>query len=216
VRYYPLFLDISGRRCVIVGGGTVAERKVRRLLECGARVEVVSVTLTAVLDVLKQEGRIVHHEADYDGTQLHGAFLVIGATDNSTVNERVYRDARAGRILANIVDQPRLCDFILPSLVERGDLAIAVSTSGRSPALAKQIRTELEDRYGPEYGILAGLLGELRDRVLAGGRPADENREKFEALLASDILEKIRARRWDEVKALILERTGVEMEVWPG
>jgi len=216
VRYYPLFLDISGRRCVVVGGGAVAERKVRRLLECGGRVEVVSGTLTAVLDALKQEGRIVHHEADYDGTQIQGAFLAIGATDNSTVNERVYRDARAGRILVNIVDQPRLCDFILPSLVERGDLAIAVSTSGRSPALAKQIRTELEDRFGPEYGILAGFLGELRDRVLAGGRPADENREKFEALLASDILEKIRARRWDEVKALILERTGVEMEVRPG
>jgi precorrin-2 dehydrogenase / sirohydrochlorin ferrochelatase len=215
VRYYPLFLDISGRLCVVVGGGSVAERKVERLLECGARVEVVARTLTAALARLAGEGRIVHHGEDYQAGRIRGAFLVIGATDSGAVNECISCDARALGILVNIVDRPERCDFILPSVVERGDLAIAVSTSGRSPALARKLRMELEARYGSEYAILTGLLGELRRRVVAAGRPAAENREKFDAVVASDILEHIRANRWTEVKALIKARTGVEMEVGP-
>jgi precorrin-2 dehydrogenase / sirohydrochlorin ferrochelatase len=215
VRYYPLFLDISGRLCVVVGGGSVAERKVGRLLDCGARVEVVASTLTAALGALAGEGRIVHHEEDYHAGRIRGAFLVIGATDSGAVNERISCDARALGILVNIVDQPERCDFILPSVVARGDLAIAVSTSGRSPALARKLRTELEARYGSEYAVLTGLLGELRRKVIASGRTPEENREKFEAVVASDILEHIRANRWGEIRALIKERTGVEMEVGP-
>jgi precorrin-2 dehydrogenase/sirohydrochlorin ferrochelatase len=215
VRYYPLFLDISRRKCVVVGGGSVAERKVGRLLACGARVEVVGRCLTPALATMKGEGKIVHHDADYEETQLRGAFLVIGATDSDTVNERISRDARALAIPVNIVDDPVLCDFILPSVVERGDLLIAVSTGGKIPALAKCLRRELEEAYGPEYGTLIEILGGLRKKIIAGGRSSDENRKLFETVVQSDILDHIRAKRWGRLKEQILELTGVEIEVKP-
>jgi len=215
VRYYPLFLDISRRKCVVVGGGSVAERKVERLLACGARVEVVDRCLTPALAAMKGEGIIVHHDADYEEAHIRGAFLVIGATDSDTINERISRDARALAIPVNIVDDPVRCDFILPSVVERGDLLIAVSTGGKSPALAKCLRKELEEAYGPEYGVLIEILGELREKVIAGGRSSNENRKLFEAVVQSDILDHIRAKRWGRLKEQILELTGVEMEVKP-
>lgn len=213
MRYYPLFLDIARRRCVVVGGGSVAERKVGRLLACGARVEVVGTSLTPALAALKGEGKIIHRAADYHEDQFRGAFLVIGATDNAAVNEQIARDARAQGILVNIVDDPAPCDFLLPSVVERGDLAIAVSTGGKSPALAKKLRKELEGAYGPEYANLLQILGELREKVIAGGRPSAENRELFEAVVSSDILDHVRAGRWERVEGLIRELTGIEMEV---
>jgi precorrin-2 dehydrogenase/sirohydrochlorin ferrochelatase len=215
VRYYPIFLDLSRRLCVVIGGGNVSERKVGRLLACGARVEVVGKTLTPALAGLKGEGRIVHREDDYHADQIRGAFLVIGATNSDAVNERIARDARALGIPVNIVDDPARCDFILPSVVERGDLAIAVSTGGRSPALAKKLRAELEGAYGSEYARLLEILGELREKVIAGGRPPAKNRELFEAVVQSEILDHIRTGRWERVGELIRELTGVDMEVRP-
>jgi precorrin-2 dehydrogenase / sirohydrochlorin ferrochelatase len=213
MRYYPVFLDIARRLCVVVGGGAVAERKVARLLACGASVEVIGRSLTPALAVLKGEGKIVHRAVDYHGDRIRGAFLVIGATDDASVNERIARDARLQGILVNIVDDPGRCDFILPSVVEQGDLAIAVSTGGKSPALAKKLKTELEGAYGPEYATLLAILGDLRDRVIAGGRPSAENRELFEAVVSSDILHHIRAGRWERVEGLIRELTGISIEV---
>jgi len=215
VRYYPLSLDISGRRCVVVGGGHVAERKIGRLLDSGAVVEVVSRNLTPALAALKGEGRIVHHEKDYEEALIRGAFLVIGATDSDAVNGRISGDARTLGILVNTVDDPARCDFILPALVERGELTIAVSTGGNSPALAKKLRRELEAAYGPEYGILAAILGELRGKVIGGGEPPERNQEKFSAVVASGMLELIRAKRWEAIEALIMDLTGIKMEVGP-
>ena len=174
----------------------MAERKVERLLACGARVEVVGKTLTPLLAAWKGEGRIVHREADYEDSRLAGASLVIGATDNEAVNGRIARDARARGIPVNIVDDPARCDFILPSVVERGDLLIAVSTGGKSPALARKLREELEEAYGPEYAILLEILGELREKVIAAGRPSAENRERFAAVVRSEILDHIRRKEW--------------------
>jgi precorrin-2 dehydrogenase / sirohydrochlorin ferrochelatase len=215
VKYYPLFLDISRRLCIVIGGGNVAERKVERLLVCGACVEVVGKRLTPTLATLVGEGRIVHRDADYEEALIHGAFLVIGATDNDAVNERIARDARALKIPVNIVDEPARCDFILPSIVERGDLAIAVSTGGKSPALAKKLRKELEAAYGQEYAVLLQIMGELREKIIADGHPSAENRERFEAVVSSRILDHIHAGQWNKVKTLIRELTGVEMEVEP-
>jgi precorrin-2 dehydrogenase/sirohydrochlorin ferrochelatase len=198
---------------VVVGGGKVAERKIKRLLACGARVEVVGKILTPALAALKENGRIVHHGTDYEEALIRGAFLVIGATDNNEVNGRISGDARALEILVNIVDEPARCDFILPSVVERGALSIAVSTGGKSPALAKKLRMELDALYGPEYAILLDIMGKLREQMIAGGRSSAENRGRFEAVVTSEILDYIRAERWKEVKALIMERTGIEMEV---
>jgi precorrin-2 dehydrogenase/sirohydrochlorin ferrochelatase len=215
VRYYPLCLDISGKRCVVVGGGNVAERKVRRLLACDARVEVVGKTLTPSLAAWKGEGKIVHREVDYADSCLAGASLVIGATDNETVNGRIAQDARTRGIPVNIIDDPARCDFILPSVVERGDLLIAVSTGGKSPALARKLREELEEVYGPEYAVLIEVLGELRETVIAAGGSSAENRKRFAAVVRSDILDNIRRKEWMKVKEMIRSLTGVEMEVEP-
>jgi len=149
MRYYPIGLDIAERRCLVVGGGEVGQRKAERLLECGARVTVVGRELTRRLEGLVREGRVGHIAADYDKSHLEGVFLVIGATDDGDVNERIFRDARRKGVLANIVDDPGRCDFILPALCRQGDLVITVATGGRSPALAKKLRQELEERYGP-------------------------------------------------------------------
>jgi precorrin-2 dehydrogenase/sirohydrochlorin ferrochelatase len=206
-------MDITARRCVVVGGGAVAERKVLRLIGCGAAVEVVAPDLTPALARLKQEGRIVHHAAVYAKPLIRGAFFVIGATDSEAVNDRISRDARALGIPVNIVDDPGRCDFILPSLVERGELLIAVSTGGGSPALAKRMREELERAYGPEYGVLVGILRRLREKVIEQGRPSEENRALFEAVVVSDVLDLIRAGHWAEVRALIRRLTAVDLEV---
>jgi precorrin-2 dehydrogenase / sirohydrochlorin ferrochelatase len=212
VKYYPLCLDISGKKCVVVGGGNVAERKVGRLLECGARVEVVAKELTEVLTAWKGKGRIVHRDSLYEDSCLSGAALVIGATDDGNVNGQIAADARSRRIPVNIVDDPARCDFILPSVVERGDLQICVSTGGKSPALAKKLREDLEGLYGPEYAVLLDILGELREKMLAGG-PCAENPERFAAVVRSAIIEAIRREDWAEVKRMILFLTGIEMEV---
>ena len=212
MKYYPLCLDISGKKCVVVGGGKVAERKVRRLLESGACVEVVGKELTPQLSAWKGEGRIVHCDSLYEDGCLAGASLVIGATNDGDVNCNIAQDARRRGIPVNIVDDPAQCDFILPSVVEQGDLQILVSTGGKSPALARKIREELEGLYGPEYAVLLSILGELREKVIAGRSGAGAP-EPFTALVRSEILEAIRREDWVKVKEAVLSLTGIEMEV---
>ena len=213
MRYYPIGLDISGRRCLVIGGGEVGERKAQRLLECGAAVTVVGKKLTRALDGLRRKGRIGHIRAEYEKGPLEGAFLVIGATDDRAVNDRIFRDARAQRVLANIVDDPERCDFILPALCRQGELVITVGTEGRSPALAKKLRRELEERYGPEYQILLKIVGEVRKTIIDRGRGADENRKVFEALVDSDILEAIRRGHWKKAGATVKKIAGVTIDV---
>lgn len=213
MRYYPIGLDISDRRCLVVGGGEVGHRKAERLLECGARVTVVGRELTPALEGLVREGRIRHVATDYDGAHLEGAFLVIGATDDRAVNDRIFRDARRKGVLANIVDDPERCDFILPALCRQGDLVITVATGGRSPALAKKLRQELEDRYGPEYGALLKIMGAVRIAVIDRGEGSGENRKIFEALVDSDILERIRKGHWRKVEETVQRVAGVPVDL---
>jgi len=208
--YYPIFLDIEDRPCAVVGGGEVARRKVEGLVACGARVRVVARDLTERLLALRDGGVIEHVPEDYSFAAVTGSFLVFGATDDEDVNGRIAADCRRAGILVNIADDPERCDFILPSVCRRGDLTIAVSTGGKSPALAKRIREELEDRYGEEYADLLEILGSLRGPVIARGLSADENREVFTGLLEGGILEAVRRRDWDEVRRLIREGTGEE------
>ncbi len=213
MRYYPIGLDISGRRCLVIGGGEVGERKAQRLLECGARVSVVGRELTPVLAGLAQEGRIDHIQGDYEKGLLEGAFLVIGATDDRAVNERIFRDARKRGVLANIVDDPKRCDFILPALYRQGDLVITVATGGKSPALAKKLRKELEERYGPEYETLLKIMGTLRGEIIDRGESPDENRKVFEDLVESDILEQIRKGKWKRAEKIVKDMTGVTIDL---
>jgi precorrin-2 dehydrogenase / sirohydrochlorin ferrochelatase len=135
LKYYPIFLDIRDKKCVIVGGGEIAARKAERLLDCGAKVFVISPKLSPALAALKEKNIICHIAAEYTGDFIHGAALIIGATDDEKTNAMISLDARNKGIPVNIVDDPTRCDFILPSLVQRGDLAITIGTDGKSPAL---------------------------------------------------------------------------------
>jgi precorrin-2 dehydrogenase/sirohydrochlorin ferrochelatase len=213
MKYYPVNLDMTNKRCVVVGGGEIAERKVERLLECGAQVTVVSKSLTPVLKARKKTGQMDHIDRDYEDQALDGAFMVIGATNRNDVNERISKDAMTRGLLVNIVDDPDRCNFILPSLVQQGDLSIAISTGGKSPALAKKLRKELEKQYGPEYQTLLVIMGILRKRILAGDQRAADNKAVFEDLVHSDILQAIREKDRGRVNTIIRDLTGISMDV---
>lgn len=213
VKYYPVCLDIREKRCVVVGGGDVAERKILRLLECGAVVTVVSRKLTTTLMDMVAQGKLSHVDDNYDQQYLAGIFLVIGATDREEVNDRIAADCRARGVMVNIVDDPGRCDFILPSLVSRGSLSIAVSTEGKSPALARKLREELSERFGPDYEGYLELLGWLREKIIAAGRPADDNRDIFTALVNSPLHGHINAGRWQEAEQTIRDLTAQEIDL---
>lgn len=208
MKYYPINLDVKGRRCLVVGGGGVGARKVKTLLDCGAEVMVVSPETAPELDTLAA-GRAIHLEKrPYRETDLEGCFLVIGATDDEALNRRISRDAELRNMLCNIADFPKACNFILPSVVRRGDLIIAISTSGRSPAFAKTLRREIETRYGPEYGAFLSLMGAIRRKLLAEAHAPEEHKPLFERIIAGGLLDLIRENRSAEIDALLLEILG--------
>lgn len=210
---YPVCLDVADERCVVIGGGEVAERKVTGLVECGARVTIVAKDLTERLRSMAEAGKIEQVSDDYRDAYLEGAFLVIGATDREAVNEKISQDARRRGIPVNIVDDPARCTFTLPSTFRRGDLLVAVSTTGTSPALARRVREEIEGRYGPEYGTLLGIMGMLRKKVIARGAPSAENRDLFESVLDTDILQCIREKNGDRARKIIRDITGEEIDI---
>ncbi|MDA8164897.1 MAG: bifunctional precorrin-2 dehydrogenase/sirohydrochlorin ferrochelatase [Desulfobacteraceae bacterium] len=201
MRYYPVNLKIAGRPCLVIGGGRVAERKVKGLLACGARVTVVSPELTPRLAALHRENRIAWHDRSYRPGDLAGAFLAIAATDDEPTQEAVQQEAEQDNILLNIADVPHRCNFILPSILSRGDLTIAVSTGGKSPALAKQIREQLEEQFGPEYALYLDLLGKLRAIILEQEWPTTANKPLFESLLHPDMPLWLRTGEWLKIEA---------------
>ena len=161
--YYPAFIDLRGKQCIVVGGGKVAERKVAALLRSGAKVTVISPFVTGVLADYSKRKRIKHVKRKYRKGDLEDAFIVIAATSDGRVNQEVSLDAPC---LLNVVDAPELANFIVPSVIKRGLLALAVSTSGSSPALAKSIRKELELLYSKEFGLFVDFLGKQRKKAL--------------------------------------------------
>jgi precorrin-2 dehydrogenase/sirohydrochlorin ferrochelatase len=163
--YYPLFVNLQGKRCLVVGGGEIATRKVQGLLEADALVFVVSPRLSAALTALAAQGIIAHQPRPFRADDVLGCTLVIGATDQPEVNRAVCKAARQHNVWVNIVDTPDACDFIAPAVVRRGTLQIAISTGGYSPTLAKRIRMQLEESYGPEYAVLLETLGRERARI---------------------------------------------------
>lgn len=181
--YYPVFLDIAGKRCVVIGGGQVALRKVQMLLEYGAKVEVISPELCPELAAIP-EIHVQHRQ--YQPGDLKGTFLAIVATDNHETNCQVSREARSQAVLVNVVDNAENSDFILPSLVRRGDMTIAVSTAGRSPALARKLRTRLEQDFGEEYAALVRLIDEVRCELKQRGIKVDT--ETWQDALELDLL----------------------------
>lgn len=210
MKYYPVFWDISDKICVIVGGGEVALRKAERLLDCGAKVSIISPKLVHELAALKDKKLISHIAAEYSGDLLDKAALIIGATDDEKTNAKISKDAREKGIPVNIVDDPQKCDFILPSIVQRGDLEIAIGTGGKSPALARHLREELEKQYGKEYGIFLNILGNLRATM---EKNAGVGKDWFSSLIKAGILEFIKAGDVKKVKKIVKDITGKEVDI---
>ncbi|MCU0592295.1 MAG: bifunctional precorrin-2 dehydrogenase/sirohydrochlorin ferrochelatase [Desulfobacterales bacterium] len=208
MNYFPIQLDIRDRRCLVVGGGGVGTRKARSLIACGGRVTVVSPTATGELQDLAATGALTLVQREYAGDDLQGMFLVMGATDDEMLNRRIRTDAGRLRILCNIADRPEQCDFILPAVIERGDLVVTVSTSGRSPALAKKLRQDLQAQFGDEYTVFLDLMGAIRKRLLAEAHAPEAHKPIFERLVHSDMLAWIREGRRNDIDRLLAEILG--------
>jgi len=203
MEYYPIFLRVEGRSCLVVGGGLVAERKVQTLLQAGARITVISPVLTDELTALAANGRITHHARVYRQGDVSGFWMVFAATNNESVHRAISRDAEGAGVLLNVVDRPQLCSFIVPAAINRGALTIAVSTGGTSPALARRLREELELQFGDEYARVLEILGAVRQRLQVESRPSLERQQILTALARSELLDLIRARRSTEVDHLL-------------
>lgn len=187
-----MMVDLAGRRCLVVGGGPVAERKVRALVEARAEVVVVSPTLNPGLTGLKREGRIVHRPRRYRTGDVAGSFLVLGATNDPEVNGRLADEAKAAGVMANLADSPASSTFLVPATLRRGDLVIAISTEGNSPALARKIKEDLESVYGEEYAELLKVLEQVRERAMREVADPARRRTLFERAIESDLLRLIR------------------------
>jgi precorrin-2 dehydrogenase/sirohydrochlorin ferrochelatase len=193
VKYYPVNLDLAGRKVLVIGAGTVAHRKTKSLVECGAKVTVVS---PKFCPALARMGGIRRVRRGYRKTDLRGACLVISATDSEAVNRRVWEHGREAGIPVNVVDQPDLCTFTVPAVCRRGDIVIAISTGGGSPALSGRIRERIEATIGPAFGRHLDLLRQMRTEV----RASNLDLEQRGALL--------RDMTGDEVREMI-ERQGI-------
>ncbi|RKO67083.1 precorrin-2 dehydrogenase/sirohydrochlorin ferrochelatase family protein [Desulfofundulus salinus] len=201
---YPVSLILSQRLCLVVGGGSVAERKVLSLLACGAKVKVVSPTLTPPLRGLVEKGEISYRQGEYETADLAGVFLVIAATDRDEINRRVAAEAMARNMLVNVVDDPPHGNFYVPAVVRRGSLQIAISTDGKSPLLARKIKEELEKRYGPEYGLLVNLLGELRHDILENIADPRKRRDLLTAILDDQVLQLLARGELEQAKERVI------------
>lgn len=203
MKYYPVCLDVNNRKCLVVGGGGVGTRKVKSLVDCGARVTVVALTVSDELVDLAGNGIIALEQRAYKTSDVADVFLVFGATSDMDVNNRISRDAEEKGILCNIADYPQACNFILPSVVQRGDLQIAVSTAGKSPAFARHLRKTLEERFGPEYGDFLRLMGLIRKKLLAEEHAPEAHKPLFEQLVDSNLPALIRKKQKPEIDRVL-------------
>lgn len=196
--YYPIYLDIENRLVVIIGGGNVCARKAETMLRYGARVAIVAPEFTEEIEQWARDGVLSIRRKSYDHSDLEGATIVIASTDDTSVNEQVAFDCRARRIPVNVVDVTPLCEFIVPAIIESGSIQIAVSTGGKSPALARTLKEDLQRLVGPEYAEVNDVLGSLRDAAKAV-LPTDTDRKRFfDGILARGILGMLREGRRDE------------------
>ena len=210
--YFPIFLRLKSQRCLVVGGGEVAAQKVALLLRAAAEVIVIAPVLCEELQSRVASDEIQHSTRSYSATDLEDMRLVYAATDDQPLNETVSYDAEKRGIPVNVVDQAELCRFISPALVEQGALTIAISTSGKSPALASKIRSELEAHFGAEYATLLELLGSLRNSKRAKAMGYDERKHAFQRLLDSPVLEWIQENEQGEVERMIERTFGAQDE----
>jgi uroporphyrin-III C-methyltransferase/precorrin-2 dehydrogenase/sirohydrochlorin ferrochelatase len=202
--YLPIFLKLTGRPCVVVGGGEVAARKVGLLLDAGAKVTVIAPEVCATLAELAARGRVVHHAHSFDHVALDAAAVVIAATDDRAVNAHVSRLAQMNHMPVNVVDDPELCSFILPAIVDRSPVVVAVSTGGATPVLARLLRARLETLIPAAYGDLAKLARRFRDRVKRS-LPQPERRPFWERVLTGPIAELVFSGRLPQAERALAQ-----------
>ncbi len=191
MRYYPIFVDLSGKHCLVVGAGAVGSRKLATLLECGpASVTVVDPAPPGPGVAALCTSPVFHYEQrPFRDKDLDGKWLVIASTADEDLNRRIGEECRHLGILSNVVDQPEASSFVVPATLTRGDLVLAVSTSGTSPALARTVRSNLEKLFGNEYTMFLAVMGRLRPHVLNMGKPTTDNTALFRDLVASPLMD---------------------------
>ncbi len=206
MRPYPLMVDLEGKPVLVIGGGVVASRKVEGLLAAGAQVVVISPDILPELQRMHDAGEIRWVQERFDESRLDrypDTALIFGATDDRDVGVRIYEAARKRGIPCNIADVPDLCTFYVPAVVSVGDLMIAISTGGSSPALARRIRESLEMQYGPEYGKITAIMAEIRKQALSHSRSTAENKKLFMSVVDSGLLAALKADDPEEVQRVL-------------
>jgi precorrin-2 dehydrogenase / sirohydrochlorin ferrochelatase len=203
--YYPIFIDLKGKTVVVVGGGMVAWRKVESLVDAGACVKIVSPRIIGEIAGCENVEAI---RRNYAAGDLEGACLVIAATDDEHTNTAVSMDATDRGILCNVVDKPELCSFIVPSVLEKGPIKIAISTGGVSPSLSKKMRIELDRLIGDEYTKLALVMGRIRPLVLSGEGGYESHKRVFEILINSELIDAIRNHDRNLAEGILSEALG--------
>lgn len=198
---YPVNLVVRGRKVLVVGAGRIAARKIAGLLEAGANVEVVAPEACDEVRAWANEGRVALHERPFAAADLDGAWLAVTATDVAEVNAAVFAAGEAARVWVNSADDPANCSFTLMSVIRRSDLVLTVGTGGRSPALATQIRRQLDAEFGPEYEVLLDVLSDAREGIRATGRSSED--ANWQAAFDAGIVELVRSGRIDEAKELL-------------
>jgi len=210
MRYYPVYLNLTERPTVVIGGGTIAEGKVLGLLEADAQVNLIAPEVTATLQDLAANGKIHWEQRSYQTGDLHDATLAISATDDRQVNQQVWAEARQGGILVNVVDDPPYCDFIAPAIVRRGDITLAISTNGKMPALAAHLRRQIEKSFGEEYVALLDLTSPLREELSAKHLDYGIRQQLWRRLFEeTDILELLRRGETEKARSLAKEVLGL-------
>jgi precorrin-2 dehydrogenase/sirohydrochlorin ferrochelatase len=187
-----MFLKLEGRRCLVVGAGSIAEGKIGGLIAVDAQIRVVAPEATAQVQTWAGEGKIDWERRRFQPSDLEGAFLVVAATSSTAVHEEIYAEARRRSVLCNVVDVPHLCDFFYPAIVRRGSLQIAISTAGESPALSQRLRKELEQQFGPEYEAWVAAIGEARAELATRDLSVEDRKEILHELASREFHEKFR------------------------
>jgi precorrin-2 dehydrogenase/sirohydrochlorin ferrochelatase len=202
---FPMFMKLEGRSCLVVGAGTIGEPKIGSLMAAGASIRVVALHATAAVAEWAQAGAIIWEARAFNAADLDGTFMVIAATNSRDLNAAIFHGSRQRNILCNVVDDPEYCDFYYPAVVRRGDLQLAISTNGHSPALAQRIRRELEIQFGPEYGEWLEELGRIRQQLFVSKIDPDERRHLLHELASPEAFKKAQAAEFN-INASSLEK----------
>ncbi len=212
-RYYPVYLDLTSRPCLVVGGGLIAQRKIASFMDAGAVVTIVSPSVTRRIQRWADKKKIRHIARAFRASDMRGMWLVCAATDDAPVNASVFAQASRRRVFANVVDKPALCSFIAPAIVRRGAVTIAISTGGQSPALAKKLRKDLGGAVGPEYGAMLRLIRGLRPLAKQQLPTHQKRKAYFDALLEGPVFNLMRAGQSQqarrEARRLLATRAGI-------